>query len=96
MELLVHVSTSGHLLVATSLEVAAVATQFINVHVIIVTPHPHLLLFAVTIFVRVRVQRVLIKGMLVSIHMLYSGMARFVRAVVHAASSTIHHGSPRT
>ena len=28
--------------------------------------------------------------------MLHSGMARFVRVVAHAASSTIHHGSPRT
>ena len=32
----------------------------------------------------------------VSIQMLHSGMVRFVRVVAHAASSTIHHGSPRT
>ena len=95
MELLVHASTSGHLLVACSLEVVAVVTNLIDVHVIMVIPLPHLLLWAMTIFVRVHVQRVFGVGLLISIHMLYSGREDFVRVVVHAASSTIHHGSPR-
>ena len=94
MELLVHVSTSGHLLVATSLEIVAVPIQDIDVHVIMATPPTaHLLLWAMTIFVRVLLKAV---GNLSSIQMLHSGTARFVRVVVHAASSTIHHGSPRT
>ena len=42
MELLVHASTSGHLLVGCSLEVVAI--QIINVHVIMATPN--LLLWA--------------------------------------------------
>ena len=96
MELLVHVSTFGHLLAACSVEVVAVATHFLDVHVILVTPHPHLLLWAMTIFVRVHVQRVLGVGMLVSIHMLCSGMDGIVRVAAHAASSTIRHGSQRT
>ena len=54
---------------------------------------PHLLLWAMNIFVRVLLRAVM---ELSYIPMLYSGMARFVRVVVHAASSTIHHGSPRT
>ena len=94
MELLVHVSTSGHLLVATSLEVVAVFTHIIDVHVIMATlPTAHLLLWAMTIFVRVLLNMV---RHVSSIRMLNSGMARFVRVVAHAASLTIHHGSPRT
>ena len=97
MELLVHASTSGHLLVACSLEVVVVATHTFNVHVIMATPHTaHLLLCAMIIFVRVHEQRVLGVGGFNSIQMLKSGMARFVRVVAHAVSSTIHHGSPRT
>ena len=97
MELLVHASTSGHLLVACTLEFKEVTTMFINVHVIMATPHtPHLLLWAMTIFVRVHEHRVIgsqIGDVLVQ--MLHSGMAIFVRVVAHAASSIIHHGSPR-
>ena len=96
MELLVHASTSGPLLAAGSLEVKAVATQDIDVHVIMVTPYPHLLLWAMTIFVRVHVQRVICGEGIVSIHMLGSGMARFVRVVANAVGSTIHHGSSKT
>ena len=96
MELLVHTSTSGHLLVACTLEIKAVASQDIDVHVIMVTPYPHLLLWATTIFVKVHIQRVFGVGIIVSIHMLYSGMEDVVRVVAHAVSSTIHHGSPRT
>ena len=93
MELLVHASTSGHLLVACSLEIVAVTTQDFDVHVIMATPPTaHLLLSAMTIFVRVLLKAVM---HLSSIQMLHSGMARFVRVVARAASSTIHHGSPR-
>ena len=98
MELLVHVSTSGHLLVAFSLEIVTVATDFIDVHVIMATPPiAHLPLWAMTIFVRVKEQRV--TGTYIGdvfLQVLCSGMARFVKVVAHAASSTIHHGSPRT
>ena len=95
MELQVHTSTSGHLLAACSLEVVAVSTQTIDVHVIMATLPPHLSLWAMTIFVRVHDQKV-IGELTSSILMLHSGMARFVRVVVHVASSTVHHGSPRT
>ena len=96
MELLVHASTSGHLIVACSLELAVV-TNLIDVHVIMATPPTaHLLLWAMTIFVRVHEQRVIGVGGFNSSHMLNSGMARFVRVVAHAVSSTIRHGSPRT
>ena len=90
MELLVHVSTSGHLLVAYSLQ--GITLHIINVHVTMVTLIPHLLLWAMTIFVRV-LEAV---GQVSSIQMLHSGMVMFVRVVAHAARSTIHHGSPRT
>ena len=56
MDFLVHSSTSGHLLVATLLEVVAVGTkttEIINVHVIMLTPTLHLPLWAMTTFVRV-------------------------------------------
>ena len=96
MELLVHASTSGHLLVAISLEVKAVGPNLTDVHVIMVTLYPHLLLWAKTIFVRVPVQRVLLEGIVGSIHMLCSGKEGFVRVVAHAASSIIHHGSQGT
>ena len=59
MELLAHATTSGHLLVACSLEVVAVATQDFDVHVIMTTPTAHLLLWAMIIFVRVHEQRVI-------------------------------------
>ena len=59
MELLVHASTSGHLLVACSLDVVAVASQKIDVHVIMDTSTAHLLLWAVTIFVRAHEQSVI-------------------------------------
>ena len=88
MELQVHASTSGHLLVACLLEVIAVSTQTIDVHVIMATPTPHPLLWGMTIFVRVHDQKV-IGELTSSILMLCFGMA-------HAASSTVHHGSPRT
>ena len=95
MELLVHISTSGHLLVVHSLEVIAVAAQMFDVHVIMATPQtPHHLLWAMTIFVRVF--KLGLIGSISSIQMLHSGMVRFVKVVAHAASSTIHHGSPRT
>ena len=93
MELLVHASTYGHLLVACSLEVVAVDTDTFNVLVIMVTPTAHLLLWAMTIFVRVLLNML---RHLSFIQMLNSGMARFVRVVAHAATSTILHGSPRT
>ena len=94
MELLVHVSTSGHLLVVYTQEVP-IGTNIINVHVIMATPIAHLLLWVMTIFVRVFEQL----GLLANesfCQMLCSGMARFVRVVAHVVSSTIHHGSPRT
>ena len=96
MEVLVYASTSGPLLVACSPEVLAVAAQLVDVHVIMVTLHmdPHLLC-AMTIFVRVHVQRVLLEG-LISIHMLCSGKEGVVRVVGGAASSTIHHCSSKT
>ena len=94
MELLVHASTSGHLLVACSLETVTVAIQDIDVHVTMATSTLHLLLWAMTIFVRAF--KLSLVGQVSSIQMLSSGMARFVRVVAHAASSTIHHGSPRT
>ena len=59
MELLVHASTSGHLLAAFSQEVQAVATEDFDVHVIMGTPTAHLLLWAMTIFVRVYEQGVI-------------------------------------
>ena len=94
MELLVHVSTSGHLLVAC-LQAVALPIETISVRVIMGTPTPHLLLWAMTIFVRVLQHPV--TGMSeASIPMLLSGMARFVRVVADAVSSTILHGSPRT
>jgi len=94
MELLVYASTSGHLLVACSLGVVAVDTHIIDVHVIMATPPTaHLLLWAMTIFVRVLLTTV---GDLPFIQMLNSGTDRFVRVLAAAASSTIHHGSPRT
>ena len=95
MDLLVHVSTSGHLLVATSLELVAVEADVTDVHVIMVILAPHLLLWATTIFVRVHVQRMFGEG-IASFQMVYSGMEGFVRVVAGAVSSTIHHGSPRT
>ena len=66
--------------------------QILNVHVTMGTLIPHLLLWAMTIFVRV-LEAV---GQVSSIQMLHSGMVMFVKVVAHAASSTIHHGSPRT
>ena len=94
MELLVHASTSGHLLLAGSLEATLVTPQDVAVHVIMATPIAHLLLWAMTISVRVFYLRNVTNSS--SIQMLHSGMARFVRVVAHVASSTIHHGSPRT
>ena len=103
MVLLVHASTSGHLLVACSLGITAVVnsateTRASIVHVIMETPIPPHLLWAMTIFVRVHVQRVIGEGVIeiAFIQMLNSGMVRFVRVVAHAVGSTIHHGSPRT
>ena len=96
MELLVHVSTSGHLLVAC-LQAVALPIETISVRVIMGTPTPHLLLWAMTIFVRVFLRSVI--GMSIgdaSIPMPLSGMASFVRVVAAAVSSTILHGSPRT
>ena len=96
MELLVHASTSEHLLVACSLDVVAASTENVDVHVIMNTATAHLPLWVATIFVRVHEQSVI--GMLMidfaSIQMLNSGMARFVRVVAHAVSSMIPHGSP--
>ena len=83
MDFLVHGHTSGHLLVATSLGVAAVATMVIDVHVITSMPPPRLLLWVMTIFVRVFYMIIVHKRS--SIQMLHSGMARFVRVVEHAA-----------
>ena len=96
MELVVYASTSGHLLVACSLEVILMAVSFHDVGDVHVTiAHtPRLLLWAMTIFVRVLQLREVNK--VSSIQMPHSGMARFVRVVAHAASSTILHGSPRT
>ena len=94
MELPVHDSTSGHLLVASSLEILTVATQYIDVHVIMETVSPHRFLWAMTISVRVLYH--MLVGNIASFQMLLSGMAEFVRVVAHAASSTIHHGSSRT
>ena len=91
MELLVHASTSGHLLVVCTLKVATIQIGY--VHVIITTLIPRLLLWVMTIFVRVSLRAVM---QMSSIQMLHSGMGRFVRVVVHAVGSTIHHGSPRT
>ena len=80
LELLVHASTSGLLLVACSLDVVAVAYQNIDVHVIMDTAAAHLLLLAVTIFAKVHEQSVI--GMLMidfaSIRMLHSGMVRLI------------------
>ena len=99
MELLVHASTSGHLLVVCSLELTIRADEFgteeINVRVMLATPTAHLLLWAMTIFVRVHGRRIL-GGVHIASYQTLSGMARFVRVVAHAAGSTIHHGSPRT
>ena len=56
MDFLVHASTSGHLLVAILLEVVVVVTQTTDlgsVRVIMLMPTVHLLLWAMTIFVRV-------------------------------------------
>ena len=98
MELLVHASTSGLLLVVRSLDVVALPAQKVDAHVIMDTSTAHLLLWVVTIFVRVHIQSVL--GMwiidIASIQMLCFGMARFVRVVADVVSSMIHHGSPRT
>ena len=77
--------------------VAAAHGQIFDVHVIMGTPTPHLLLWAMTIFARVSEHPVI--GMSIgnaSIPMLLSGMARFVRVVAVAVSSTILRGSPRT
>ena len=57
MELLVHASTSGHLLVDCTLEVVTVGPPLIDVHVIMATPTAHLLLWVMTIFVSVLVFR---------------------------------------
>ena len=96
MELLVHASTSGHLLVACSLEVVTAATKYLNVHVIMATPHTaHLLLWVETIFVRA-LFRTVGNVDLSFMQILYSGMEDIVRVVAHAVSSTTHHGSPRT
>jgi len=97
MELLVHVSTSGHLLVACIQAAVAVALiQIIDVRVIMGTHTPHLLLWAMTIFVRVLQHPVIGRPHITSIPMPLSGMARFVRVVADAVSSTILRGSPRT
>ena len=95
MELLVHGSTSGLLLVAGSLELVPVVPNVIDVHMIMVILAPHLLLWAMTIFVKAHVLRMLWEG-IASFQMLCSGMEGVVRVVAGAASSTIHHGSPRT
>ena len=96
MELLVHISTSGHLLVACLQEMLLAIIEDLNVHVIMGTPTPHLLLRAMTIFARV-LQHPATGGLhIASIPMLFSGMARFVRVVAVAVSSTILRGSPRT
>ena len=84
MDFLVHASTFGHLLVAGSLEILAVATQNIDVHVIMLTPTPHLLLWAMTTFVRVFKTTILQMETFASIRMLHSGMAKFVRVVGYA------------
>ena len=98
MELLAHVSTSGHLLMACMQAVVAIALiRICDVHVIMGTPTPHLLLWAMTIFARVLQHPVI--GMpigIASIPMLLSGMARFVRVVAVAVSLIILRGSPRT
>ena len=102
MELLVHVSTSGHLLVACSQAVVGITVagiKFINVHVIMGTPTPHLPLWAMTIFARVLQRSIIIQPTrirIASIPMLLSGMARCVREVAAVVSSTILRGSPRT
>ena len=85
MDFLVHANISGHLLVVGSLEILAVSTQNIGVHVIMLTPTPHLLLWAVTTFVRVFKMKLLMKTF-TSIPMLHSGMARFVRVVGYAVT----------
>ena len=93
-ELQVHVSTCGHLLAAGMQAVALI--QRFNVHVIMGTPTPHLLMWAMTIFVRA-LQHPVIGGLpITSIPMLFSGMVRSVRVVVVAISSTILRTSPRT
>ena len=97
MELLVHVSTSGHLLVAEWLEIILVglgSMQDSSVHVITAMCMAHLLSWATTISVRVFCLIMTIK--VSCIQMLHSGMARCVRVVAHVASSTILHGSQRT
>ena len=98
MEFLVHVSTSGHLLVVRLLDVVAVSAQKVDVHVTMDTSTAHLLLWAVTIFVRAHERSVIGVWMIdfAFIQMRNSGMARFVRVVAHVASSTIHHGLPKT
>ena len=89
MGLLVYTSTSGHLLVACSLEIVAVSHIGIYVHVIIITPTPHHHLWAMTIFVRVCINTTDQFGLFTTMEMsalkmIYSGMARFVRVVAHA------------
>ena len=95
MELLVHTSTSGHLLrVATSLELVPVDTNVIDAHVIMLILAPRLLLWAMTIFVRAHVLSMLWGG-ITSFQMLYSGREGVVRVVANVVSSTIRHGLPR-
>ena len=98
MELLVHVSISGHLLVAcTQVMLLITMVDLCNVRVIMGTLSDHLLLWEMTISVKVFSQPMITRSIsFASLPMLLSGMARFVRVVATAVSSTILHGSPRT
>ena len=60
------------------------AIEIFDVLVIMSTPTVHLLLWAMTTFVRVFMLSTAVKY--TSIQMLYSGMVRFVRVVAHAAT----------
>ena len=86
MDFLVHANISGHLPVAGSLEILAVSTQNIGVHVIMLTRTPHLLLWAVTTFVRVFKMKLLHMETFASIPVLHSGMVRFVKVVGYAVT----------
>ena len=93
MELLVHASTYGHLLVDCSSDFLTLVALYgklaesCNVHVILLDMLPaHLLLWDYML-------RSIGNGS--SFQMLHSEMAT-VMVVAHAASSIIHHGSQRT
>ena len=83
---------------ACSLDVVAVFIHILDVHVIMNISTAHFHLWVATIFVRVHELSVI--GVLMidftSIRMLWFEMARFVRVVAHAASSTICHGLPKS